>query len=229
MNDNFKIIHYIELLNKGFPTKFLDLNIQEELKRKLKKNSYNIYSPYKDSEKVIYYKDIEPSISLLEIICKETLEHRKILGSIFSLGVDSSTFGDIVIYNNHYYVYVLSEMKDYFINNLINIGKTNVKLEEKDVNLLSNYEREYEDIELIVSSERIDTVISRLICVNRIKIRSLISDKDILLNNNYLKDYAKKLNIGDLFSIRKYGKYKYMGIIKNTKSNNFVINIKKYK
>ena len=229
MNDNFKIIHYIELLSIGLPTKFLDLNIQEELKRKLKKNSYNIYSPYKDSEKVIYYKDIEPNICLLEIISKEKLEHRMILGSIFSLGVESSTFGDIVIYNNHYYVYVLSDMKDYFINNLTSIGKINVKLEERDVNILSNIEREYDNIELIVSSERIDTIISRLIGVNRAKIKKLISDKDILLNNNYLKDPAKKLNKDDLFSIRKYGKYKYMGIIKNTKNNNFVINIKKYK
>ena len=229
MNNNYEIIHNIELLNNGLPTKFLDLGIQDELKRKLKKNSYLIYYPYPDSEKVIFYKDIEPKISLLEIITKEELEHRKILGSIFSLGVESSTFGDIVIYNNHYYVYVLDEIKNYFINNLISIGKINVKLEERDLNILKDYKREYEDIELIVSSERIDTIISRLIGVNRTKIKKLISDKDILLNNYYLKEPAKKLTKDDLFSIRKYGKYKYNGIIKNTKSDNYVINIKKYK
>ena len=229
MNNNYDIIHNIELLNKGLPTKFLDLGIKEELKRKLKKNSYLIYYPYPDSEKVIYYNKIEPEICLLEIITKEELEHRKILGSIFSLGVESSTFGDIVIYNNHYYFYVLEEMKDYFMNNLINIGKINVRLEERDLDLLKDYKREYDDIELIVSSERIDTIISRLIGINRTKIKKLINDKDILLNNNLLKETSKKLNKDDLFSIRKYGKYKYNGIIKNTKSGNIIVNIKKYK
>ena len=229
MNNNYEIIHNLELLSIGLPTKFLDLSIQNEIKRKLKNNSYNIYYPYKDSEKVIYYKDIEPKISLLEIISKEKLEHRKILGSIFSLGVDSSTFGDIVIFNNHYYVYVLDEIKNYFLCNLTNIGKINIKLEERNIDLLKDYIREYDDIELIVSSERIDTIISRLIGINRTKIKKLISDKDILLNNYYLKEPSKKLTKDDLFSIRKYGKYKYMGIIKNTKSGNIIINIKKYK
>ena len=33
MNNNYEIIHNIELLNNGLPTKFLDLGIQDELKR----------------------------------------------------------------------------------------------------------------------------------------------------------------------------------------------------
>ena len=30
------------------------------------------------------------------------------------------------------------------------------------------------------------------------------------------------------FSIRKIGKFKYMGIIKNTKSNNYIVSVYKY-
>ena len=152
MDNSNKIIHNIELLKLGKSTKFLDLNIQKILKNKLKKNEYNIYYLYPESEKVIFYKNNQPKVSLLEIITKEELEHRNILGSIFSLGVDSEVFGDIVIYNNKYYVFVLDEIKEYFINNLINVGKIKVKLEERDLNLLSNYKREYESIEVIVSS-----------------------------------------------------------------------------
>ena len=176
MDNSNKIIHNIELLKLGKSTKFLDLNIQKILKNKLKKNEYNIYYLYPESEKVIFYKNNQPKISLLEIITKEELEHRKILGSIFSLGVDSEVFGDIVIYNNKYYVFVLNEIKDYFINNLINVGKIKVKLEERDLNLLSNYKREYQSIEIISSSERIDTIISHLINCNRNKIKDLIKN-----------------------------------------------------
>ena len=228
MNKNNEIIHNIEILRQGKNTKFIDLNMQKILKTKLKKNEYNIYYPCLESEKVIFYKDKEPKIALLEIVSKDKLEHRKILGSIFSLGIDQSVFGDVIICNNKYYVYVLDEIKDYFINNLITVGKSKVKLEERDLNILKEHRREYENIEIVSSSERIDTVISHLININRNKIKELVKNKDIILNYEILINVSKKLLIGDIFSIRKYGKYKYLGIIKKTKSGNLIIRIDKY-
>ena len=49
-----------------------------------------------------------------------------------------------------------------------------------------------------------------------------------MLNYDYLKDTSYKLKEGDIFSIRRIGKYKYSGIINKTKSNNLVIKIHKY-
>lgn len=228
MNNNYEVIKNIEKLKKGESTRFLDNKMQLAIKRKLKKDEYNIYYPYPDSEKVIFYKDTKPNICLLEIITKNKLEHREILGTIFSLGLDSSMFGDIVIYNNHYYIYVLNEIKEYFINNLILINKNKVKLEIRDIDTLKEYQREYKKIEIITSSERIDTVIAHLIGTNRNKIKDLMKDKDIILNYEVLTNCSKRFIENDVFSIRKYGKYKYIGIIKNTKSNNLVIQIDKY-
>ena len=115
MNNNYEIIKNIEKIKNGFPTRFLDNKMQLELKNKLKKNEYNIYYPYIDSEKVIFYDKIKPNISLLEIITKDKLEHREILGSVFSLGLDSSMFGDIVITNNHYYIYAIIQRYSNYI------------------------------------------------------------------------------------------------------------------
>ena len=227
MNNNYEVIKNIEKLRNGFSTRFLDNNMQNLLKRKLRKCEYNIYYPYPDSEKVLFYTNNLPKIALLEIISKENIEHRSILGSVFALGIDSSVFGDIIIYSNHYYIYVLDEIKDYFINNLNLIGKTKVKLEERGLDLLNNFKREYETLEIISSSERIDSVISH-ININRSKIKYLVHNKDILINYEMASSVSKKFVIGDIFSIRKYGKYKYLGVIKNTKSGNLVIQINKY-
>ena len=228
MNNNYEVIKNIEKIKKGNATKFIDGNMKSILKNKLSKTEYNVYYPYPESEKVIFYKDIKPNVSLFEIDTKDTLEHRKILGSIFALGIDSSVFGDIVKYNNKYYVYVLDSIKDYFISNFINVGKSKIKLIEKDIDFLINYKREYQVIDIISSSERIDTVISHLLNTNRNKVKELIKDKDIILNYNILTNYSKKLINGDIFSIRKHGKYKYIGIEKNTKNGNFIIKINKY-
>ena len=88
MNNNYEIVKNLEKLKNGFCTKFLDNNMQNSLKSKLKKNEYNVYYPYNDSEKVIFYKDELPKITLLEIVTKDNLEHRSILGSVFSLGLN---------------------------------------------------------------------------------------------------------------------------------------------
>ena len=228
MNNDYSIIKNIEKIKRGLCTRFLDNNMQNILKNKLKKNEYYVYYPYFESEKVIFYKDVMPKVSLLKIKTKDELEHRKILGSVFSLGLDQSMFGDIIKYKNSFYIFVLDEIKDYFINNLNLIGKSKVKLEEVDIDLLKDYKREYKELDIIVSSERIDTIISHLISINRNKVKELIKDKDILLNYNIVDNTSKKIIYGDIFSIRKYGKYKYLGIIKETKSGNFVIRINKY-
>ena len=52
--------------------------------------------------------------------------------------------------------------------------------------------------------------------------------KDVLLNCEVLSNPSKKIIEGDIFSIRKYGKYKYIGVLKNTKNDNLILLIKKY-
>ena len=67
MNNNYEIIKNIEKIKNGYPTRFIDSSMQNELKKKLKKNEYQVYYPYIDAIKVIFYKKIEPKVVLLEI------------------------------------------------------------------------------------------------------------------------------------------------------------------
>ena len=69
--------------------------------------------------------------------------------------------------------------------------------------------------------------VSKLIHCNRDIINNKIKDKEILVNYNIVKN-SYNLKVGDILSIRKYGKYKYKGIIKTTKKNNYIVRIDKY-
>ena len=218
----------INRLLNGTYTFFLDPKEQREMISKLKKNEYKIYKPYKDSEKNIFYLDKYPEVILYEIKIKKEVRHQDILGSIYGLNIDGGLFGDILVIDGHYYVYILSMLRNYFESNFLMVGHSYIEVEEIDVDTFKDYERDYEEFELIVSSERIDTVISSIIHSGRNKIKDLIKDKDIMLNYDYLKDTSYKLKEGDIFSIRRIGKYKYSGIINKTKSNNLVIKIHKY-
>ena len=105
-------------LKHNQPTFFLDPTEQQELKKKLKKDTYKIYKPYIDSEKNIFYIKEEPKIILYEIKAKIRLEHREILGTIFSLNISGELFGDIIIKDDHYYIYVIESIAPYIKNKL---------------------------------------------------------------------------------------------------------------
>ena len=74
-------------LNIGSHTFFLDPSEQIQLKRKLGKMKYKVFSPNNDSEKVIFYIDNKPEIILYEIACKQELRHQDILGTMYSLNI----------------------------------------------------------------------------------------------------------------------------------------------
>ena len=112
--------------------------------------------------------------------------------------------------------------------NFTKVRNSSIELIRHDINYLSDFERKYEEFELIVSSERIDTVISSIIHCNRSMIKDKIKDKEILLNHELLKNNSYVLRVGDVFSIRKFGKYKYMGIVKQTKKDNYIVKCFKY-
>ncbi len=215
-------------LRHGQHTFFLDPKELNEVKSKLRKNEYSIYYPYKDSEKNIIYNKNIPNVILYEIVCNVELRHQDILGSIYSLNISGELFGDVLIIDGHYYVYVLDIVRNYFETNFLMVRNSKIELREIPIDTFKDYERHYEEEIYIVSSNRIDTVISSIIHTGRGTISDKIKKKEIILNYDFLKSVSYKLREGDTFSIKKIGKFKYNGIIKNTKSNNLIISIYKY-
>ena len=209
-------------------TFFLNKSELENITSRLKKNTFNIYKPNKYSEKNIIYQEIIPEIILFEIEIKDNIRHQDILGSLNNLGIDNKLFGDIIIFQNHYYFYTFKKMYDYFKLEFTKIKRSYINLIERDLNYLDNYEPEYQDIKIITSSLRIDSIIAKLIHKNREEIKKIINNKMVLYNDEILNDNGKILKIYDTFSIKKIGKYKFDKIISNTKKNNLIIIIKKY-
>ena len=92
MNDIYDVIKNAEKIFNNKYTSFLDVKLQKLVRSKLGKTKYQIYLPYQDSEKVIYYTSDIPKVSLYEIKVKDIITHRDILGALFSLGIDSSMY-----------------------------------------------------------------------------------------------------------------------------------------
>ena len=227
-SDVYKINNAVEKIKTGKNTQFLDGRELKIVTGKLKKNEYNVYYPYKDSEKVMLYTGKVPKVKLFKIYTVENIRHQDILGSLFALNIDSSYFGDIVLYNDYYYVFVSEDLALYIKDNLKMVGNKKVSLEEVDLRVLDNYERNYEEKEIIVSSLRIDNIISGIINTSRKVALDKIKNKEVIVNYDVMNKNSYILKENDIFSIRRYGKYKFVGIVKSTKKNNFIVRYLKY-
>ena len=228
MSTKYNLEHILEELNSNNSTKFLNPLEYRQVKNKINVKKYEVYKPYEDCTKVIIYKNI-PNIFLLKVSSVEEIRHQEILKCMFEMGIKEDMYGDIIINDNNAYIYVLEAIKDYIIYNLKDYNRKIQSIEEIDLSTLENYQMNYEVKEIIVTSLRIDNIISNLIGLSRKEILNKFKDKEVVLNYEVLTKYTTNINPGDIFSIRKYGKYKFSEIKTMTKRNNYIIIIKKYK
>ena len=227
-SDIYKINNAVEKIKSGNNTLFLDQREYKLVTSKLKKHEYKVYYTYKDSEKVMLYIGNIPIIKLFKINTAEKIRHQDILGSLFALNIDSSFVGDIVLYNDDYYVYIENNLSTYIKDNLNIIGNKKVVLEEVSLDVLKDYERKYEENEMIVSSLRIDSIVSSIIKSSRSKALEKIKNKEVIVNYEVMSKNSYLLKENDIFSIRRYGKYKFVGIVKSTKKDNYIVKYLKY-
>lgn len=208
-------------------TSFVEIKYLNRVKKELKNVKYNIYEPFNGATKVILYNKM-PNIKIYEIVSSNDLRHQDILGTLYSLNISDEMFGDVVIWNNRYFIIILSSIDNYIKSNLTSIKNSKVDLIEKDPYYLKDYKQEYEEFNIIVPSIRVDVIVSKIINSSRSNALEKIKNGDIYLNYELLTKPIYMLKENDIFSIRKYGKYKFNGIINETKKGNIIVNISKY-
>ena len=208
-------------------TNFVEIKYLNRVKKELKNVKYNIYEPFSGATKIILYNKM-PNIKIYEIISNNDLRHQDILGTLYSLNISDEMFGDVVIWNNRYFIIILSSIDNYIKSNLTSIRNSKVDLIEKDPYYLRDYKQEYEECIIIVPSIRVDVIVSKIINSSRSNALEKIKNGDIYLNYELLTKPTYMLRENDIFSIRKYGKYKFNGIINETKKGNIIVNISKY-
>ncbi|TQR20814.1 RNA-binding protein [Psychrobacillus vulpis] len=155
-----------------------------------------------------------------------TLLHKDVLGSIMSLGIDRSKFGDIRVEDGIVQFVVAAEVIDYVRANLTSIGKVKVQVEVVDDP--SKYilqKEEWHTEALTVSSLRLDTVISAVFNISRQKSSSFIQGGKVKVNWAEKDQISLELQELDLLSIRGLGRVKLLMIEGRTKKDKIRLQI----
>ena len=157
----------------------------------------------------------------------EELNHRDYLGALMNLGINRNVIGDIIVKGKKAYVFCLDSISELIISELTRIRHTSVII-KRVVGDVPDLERKLQDMEVLVSSSRLDAIVASICNMSRSKVLDLFRAKKVLLNNRICENNSIILKDGNSFSIRGYGKYIYEGEGSRTRKDRVYIKLKKY-
>ena len=232
-----------ELSNRAFErgyTTYTDfLNIQEiSTLSSIKTNSVaTLYGGYTNAERCICaFSDSEVFTHPITCIKAEPLNqkfsdkltHRDFLGALMNLGIEREMIGDIKIIDNVGYIFCINRISNYIVENLLSVKHTSIKCTVADTvpQILNELP---EETEFIVSSLRIDTVLSAVYKMSRSSASQLINQQRVFINSNIIYKDSVLLKDGDVVSARGYGKFIYSKAVNETKKHKIVVAIRVYR
>lgn len=156
------------------------------------------------------------------------LRHKDYMGGIMSLGIKRYKLGDFILKDNVCYVAVCQSLSEYIVNNLTSIGRNPCIVSKLDLftKELPNYE--FEDINIIITSLRMDSVVASLANLSRSKGEELIQIGKVLLDYLTVKDKAKVVKPNSIITIRGLGKFKFICEIGETNRGRIKVLFKKF-
>lgn len=158
----------------------------------------------------------------------EQLSHRDYLGAIMNLGIDRGKTGDILVKNKEAYLFCKAEMKNFIIDNLYKIRHTNISVSEVDGTEAVG-ESDIVAKEILVSSKRIDAVISGIYNKSRSQSILIFREHKVYVNGKLYENNSGILNDNDMVSVRGYGRFRYVGVMGKTLKGKYKIEVSLYK
>ena len=154
----------------------------------------------------------------------DNLSHRDFLGSLMGLGIRREVLGDIIISENKGYLFCLENIADYIIENLTQVRHTKVECSTTK-EIPQNALPQPENLELIVSSERLDVIVSAIYKMSRSQVLPIFHTEKVFVNGAVKTSPSATLNVGDKVSVRGFGRFIYNGVLRHTKKDRLVISV----
>ena len=212
-------------------TNFLDPSEIIEVESMLSKVPNYLFGGFSEAERkiiIVGCDDEEVAKEYLEILgieSDEKLVHRSVLGSILGLGVSREVIGDILIRENKANVFVTKDILKYLLQNLDRIGKSKVKVYKETYENLLEPENTKKEMTISVASLRLDAVISVTLGLGREVASKIIQNQKVKLNYKLVENVSKQIKLGDVVSVRGYGRIEIMDIVGETRKGRIRIKV----
>lgn len=135
------------------------------------------------------------------------LSHKDYLGAVMALGIKRNKFGDFIVNENCCYTVVHEDIYEYVLMNLNKIGNSSCK-----VSLIENLELlpqvSFNRQVILVSSDRVDCIISSICNISRSKAQDLVASSKVMVNYIEINEKDALIKEKDIITVRGYGKFR---------------------
>ena len=241
-------VEMVEKRNKIEYTDFLDLSQIELVQKFIEKNritNYIIYGGFEQAERKMFVfkpekfnldvveKNLANIVQIVTIELPEDLKgkytHRDYLGAVVKLGVERKKVGDIIVDNNGADIIVEKNIAEFLVQNLSGLTRfSKAKIFTQDIENLREVEIKKEEIQIIVSSLRLDNVISELAGASRNKALLIINAERVFVNFECETKKTKQIKENDMITIRGKGRFLIKEIMGQTRSGRTIIKVEKF-
>ena len=211
-------------------TQFLgmaDLSLFYEEKRSLDYAKPTVFGGHDGAERAMVrfgdpealgYEEVFP-IDILAVVplvdkFADDLTHRDFLGALMSLGIERNLLGDIIVTGKKAYLFCLSRISDFIIENLISVKHTSVSVRRAEPDDIREIPKGFEKEKLIqVASERIDAVIAKVHNLSRSAAMEFFAQKKVFVNGRLTENTSLSLKQDDIVTVRGFGRFKLAEIV----------------
>lgn len=214
-----------------------EVDIAIEMVRQYKFENCYLYGGFDDAQRRIFgafalengsCKKSFPIKAIAVNLPKDAkITHRDVLGSLMSLGVKRECIGDILISDAKCDVFVQDSVAPYILQELKKIGGYGVRCSiETGVDFFRN--DQFQHLRTTLKSARMDALVSDLANLAREKGAMLIKSERVRRNHQLCKNGADPFFVGDIVTIRGYGRYVVDEIGNPTKKGRLPVICRKY-
>lgn len=183
------------------------------------------------SEEMLGYEDAFPISCLIvkPLIQKfaDVLTHRDFLGALMNLGIERDVLGDIIVKDNVGYVFCEDALAAFLQEHLDKVKHTSV-LCEIAKECPEGARPDFQEEELVVSSNRCDAIVAKVCKLSRSQSIELFRTKKVFVNGRQYENNSGVLKSEDIVSVRGYGKFIFCGFLNETKKGRIRIGVKRY-
>ena len=157
----------------------------------------------------------------------EELSHRDLLGALMNLGIDRAKTGDLVPDGAVWYLFCHESLAPMICDELTRVRRTAVRGSVCSLSDLA-YTPRTECIKGSVASVRLDSVMALAFRASRSSLLSLIEEAKVFVNGRLITTNAYTLKEEDIVSVRGLGRFRYRGVLGQTKKGRCMVELEKY-
>lgn len=194
------------------------------------------YGGFKDAERKILgvfpeWEEAEKNLFPVSAVkftagFSKKLTHRDYLGTVMSLGIERAKIGDILIDGNTAYIFAYNDIAEYIARNISKVANVGVKSEVVSPCEVIVPEKEYKIIEAVCASMRLDAVAAGALNISRNNVNELIRAGRVRVNYREENRTAREIKLGDLISVRGFGRFMIDEVGSQTRSGKLHITFK---